>query len=99
MSLYTRTDASFTMHRIDIASATDQQLLEISNEQGLGLSLVEMKQIQAHYQAQKRSATDAKSKLKVAKKLTASSKPISLKPPKKLTLNGASAFSKTTQAS
>jgi phosphoribosylformylglycinamidine synthase len=46
------------MHETNLALATDQQLVEISNEQGLGLNLAEMKQIQAHFKAKKRNPTD-----------------------------------------
>jgi phosphoribosylformylglycinamidine synthase II len=58
MSLYIRANTSFTMHQANLATATDTQLLEISNEQGLGLNLAEMKQIQAYFKIQKRNPTD-----------------------------------------
>ena len=58
MSLYIRAKTPFTMHQANLADATDEQLSEISNDQGLGLNLAEMKQIQAHFKAQKRSPTD-----------------------------------------
>jgi phosphoribosylformylglycinamidine synthase II len=58
MSLYIRSKTHFTMHETNLASATDQQLVEISNEQGLGLNLAEMKQIQAHFKTKKRNPTD-----------------------------------------
>lgn len=58
MSLYIRADTPFVMHQANLESATDEQLFEISNDQGLGLNLAEMKQIQAHFKAQKRNPTD-----------------------------------------
>lgn len=58
MSLYTRTNTAFTMHEVNTRNATDTQLQEVSNELGLGLSLQEMKQVQAYFSAQNRSPTD-----------------------------------------
>lgn len=58
MSLYIRANTPFTMHQANLAEATDQQLLEISAEQGLGLNLTEMKQIQTYFKTQKRNPTD-----------------------------------------
>ncbi|MCW4017594.1 MAG: phosphoribosylformylglycinamidine synthase subunit PurL [Candidatus Bathyarchaeota archaeon] len=58
MSLYKQVDTSFNLHQISIESATDPQLLEISSEQGLGLSLDEMKQVQAYFKARGRNPTD-----------------------------------------
>ncbi len=58
MSLYIRSKTHFAMHETNLALATDQQLVEVSNEQGLGLNLAEMKQIQAHFKAKKRNPTD-----------------------------------------
>ncbi|HTY75307.1 MAG TPA: phosphoribosylformylglycinamidine synthase subunit PurL [Candidatus Nanoarchaeia archaeon] len=58
MSLYKRTNDTFTLHQINTADATDQQLEEISGELGLGLSLQEMKHVQTHFKTQKRNPTD-----------------------------------------
>ena len=58
MSLYTRTNAEFSLHEINIKDATDLQLAEVSRELGLGLSLQEMKQVQAYFAGQKRNPTD-----------------------------------------
>jgi phosphoribosylformylglycinamidine synthase subunit PurSL len=58
MSLYKRVNATFNLHEIDTANATDDQLVEVSNEQGLGLSLHEMKQVQTYFKTQKRNPTD-----------------------------------------
>ena len=44
MSLYIRSNTAFTMHEAKLEAATDQELMEVSNEQGLGLSLGEMRQ-------------------------------------------------------
>ncbi len=58
MSLYTRANTAFTMHEVNTRDATDQQLQEVSSELGLGLSLPEMKQVQAYFNAQKHNPTD-----------------------------------------
>lgn len=58
MSLYTLTNAEFNLHEIKIKDATDSQLLEISCELGLGLSLQEMKQVQTYFSDKKRNPTD-----------------------------------------
>lgn len=46
------------MHQANLAIATDKQLLKISDELGLGLNLVEMKQIQKYFKTQNRNPTD-----------------------------------------
>ena len=43
---------------VALAKASDQQLIEISNELALGLSLQEMKTIQAYFKAESRNPTD-----------------------------------------
>ncbi len=58
MSLFIRTNVDFNLHEINTLSATDAQLSEVSDELGLGLSLSEMKQVQAYFEAQKRNPTD-----------------------------------------
>jgi len=58
MSLYKRTNDAFTLHEVNTADATDQQLIEVSGELGLGLSLQEMQQVQAYFKTQKRNPTD-----------------------------------------
>ena len=58
MSLYIRPNAAFNLHEVNTKDATDAQLLEVSGELGLGLSLKEMKQVQAYFKAQKRNPTD-----------------------------------------
>jgi phosphoribosylformylglycinamidine synthase II len=58
-SLYSRReDVPFSLHEINTQDASDQQLIDVSSELGLGLSLQEMKQVQAHFKTQKRSPTD-----------------------------------------
>jgi phosphoribosylformylglycinamidine synthase len=57
-SLYTRRKATPSVYEVNTRDASDQQLLEVSNELGLGLSLQEMKQVQAYFTAQKRNPTD-----------------------------------------
>jgi phosphoribosylformylglycinamidine synthase II len=57
-SLYSRRDTPFSLHEINTQDASDQQLLEMSSELGLGLSLPEMKQVQTYFKAQKRNPTD-----------------------------------------
>ncbi len=58
MSLYNRANAAFHMHIINVADATNEQLMEVSGELGLCLNLHEMKQIQAYFKTQKRNPTD-----------------------------------------
>ncbi len=58
MSLYKRIDAVSNLHEIDTTNATDDQLIEVSNEQGLGLSLQEMKEVQEYFKTQNRNPTD-----------------------------------------
>jgi phosphoribosylformylglycinamidine synthase len=58
MSLYSRSNTSFNLHEAKLDTATDQELMEVSSEQGLGLSLGEMRQVQAYFKAQGRNPTD-----------------------------------------
>jgi phosphoribosylformylglycinamidine synthase II len=57
-NLYIRRNTPYKLHNINLRAATDQQLMELSNELGLALSLQEMKQIQAYFKKQKRNPTD-----------------------------------------
>jgi phosphoribosylformylglycinamidine synthase len=57
-NLYIHRKADYTLYEADLAKATDQQLIEISNELALGLSLDEMKSIQAYFKAEGRNPTD-----------------------------------------
>ncbi|NLE06217.1 MAG: phosphoribosylformylglycinamidine synthase, partial [Crenarchaeota archaeon] len=58
MSLYIRKNTPFLMHETNLAIATDEQLIEVSKEQGVGLNLIEMKQLQTFFKKQKRNPTD-----------------------------------------
>jgi phosphoribosylformylglycinamidine synthase II len=58
MSLIKRTKHDFNMLEFELSKATDPQLLEVSDELGLGLSLSEMKQVETYFHAQKRNPTD-----------------------------------------
>jgi phosphoribosylformylglycinamidine synthase II len=58
MSLVKRTRNDFNMLEFELSKASDKQLLEISGELGLGLSLSEMKQVKGYFEAQRRNPTD-----------------------------------------
>jgi phosphoribosylformylglycinamidine synthase len=57
-NLYIHSKAGYALYQVAIAKASDQQLIEISNELSLGLSLQEMKTIQAYFKAEGRNPTD-----------------------------------------
>ncbi|MFB3888418.1 MAG: phosphoribosylformylglycinamidine synthase subunit PurL [Candidatus Bathyarchaeia archaeon] len=57
-SLFTRRSETFSLHEINTRDATDEQLQEVSAELGLGLSLEEMRKVQAYFSAQGRNPTD-----------------------------------------
>ncbi len=48
----------FPLFEIDILDAEEEQLVEISREMGLGLSLIEMKAVQKHFRQLRRKPTD-----------------------------------------
>ena len=56
--IYTRAETGFSLFKITLNKASDQQLLEVSNELGLCLSLKEMKEIQTYFKQQNRNPTD-----------------------------------------
>ncbi|HEX9261128.1 MAG TPA: AIR synthase-related protein, partial [Candidatus Bathyarchaeia archaeon] len=56
--IYNRAETGFSLFKINVNKASDQQLLEVSDELGLCLSLEEMKSIQTHFKHQKRNPTD-----------------------------------------
>ncbi|MGD8506324.1 MAG: phosphoribosylformylglycinamidine synthase subunit PurL [Candidatus Bathyarchaeota archaeon] len=58
MSLYIRSDLPFELHEIRLTKASSIQLLQISKELGLGLSLEEMKAVQNYFFRKKRNPTD-----------------------------------------
>jgi phosphoribosylformylglycinamidine synthase len=58
MSLYVKRDVPFELYEIRLIGASNQQLLQISMELGLGLNLEEMKAIQNHFARKGRNPTD-----------------------------------------
>ncbi|MGA3289322.1 MAG: phosphoribosylformylglycinamidine synthase subunit PurL [Candidatus Bathyarchaeia archaeon] len=57
-NLYIHIKTGYALYEIALAKASDQQLIEISNELSLGLSLQEMKSIQTYFKAEGRNPTD-----------------------------------------
>ncbi len=57
-NLYIRSKTGYALYEVALAKASDRQLIEISNELALGLSLQEMKTIQAYFKAEGRNPTD-----------------------------------------
>jgi phosphoribosylformylglycinamidine synthase II len=57
-SLYTRRKTVFSLYEVRVLEATDDQLLNISQELGLGLDLLEMKTIKDHFKREERNPTD-----------------------------------------
>lgn len=57
-SLYSRIKTSLNLLEINLLNASDKQLVEISSEMGLALSLQEMKTIQAYFREKRRNTTD-----------------------------------------
>jgi phosphoribosylformylglycinamidine synthase len=58
VSLYIRRKTSFPLFEVNILTASDQQLLEVSRELGIGLNLQEMKSIQDFFRRKGRNPTD-----------------------------------------
>ncbi|MFO7990662.1 MAG: AIR synthase related protein, partial [Thermoplasmata archaeon] len=58
MKHYTRKDVHFELHEVNILEAEDEDLLEISQESGVGLSLSEMKTVKEHFKKLGRNPTD-----------------------------------------
>ena len=56
--VYARRETPFPLFEIDILNADDTQLLEVSHELGLGLSLEEMKNVRAYFGKKRRNPTD-----------------------------------------
>jgi len=56
--LFKKKNVPFDLYEIDLLSATDKQLREISDRMGLALSLSEMKRIQEYFMGKKRLPTD-----------------------------------------
>ncbi|MCW4025827.1 MAG: phosphoribosylformylglycinamidine synthase subunit PurL [Candidatus Bathyarchaeota archaeon] len=57
-ALFVRNKTRPDIIELNIATATDEQLIEASNELALGLSLPEMKDIQTYFTSQNRNPTD-----------------------------------------
>ena len=57
-SLYTRRNTPFPLFEVNMLEASEQQLLEISREMGIGLNLQEMETVQEYFRKRKRNATD-----------------------------------------
>ena len=57
-NLYIQRKTNSKLYEINIVQASDNELLEISNESGLGLTLKEMKTIQKYFRTQARNPTD-----------------------------------------
>ena len=57
-NLYIHRKLPFLLFEINLLKATDRQLLEISRELGLALSLQEMKAVKNYFLSKKRNATD-----------------------------------------
>jgi len=57
-SLYVRRQALFSLFEVDLYDANDEQLLEISNELGIGLNLEEMKLVKEYFGKKQRNPTD-----------------------------------------
>jgi len=58
MSLYVKRDVPFELYETRLASASNEKLLQVSKELGLGLNLEEMKAIQKYFSVRKRNPTD-----------------------------------------
>jgi phosphoribosylformylglycinamidine synthase II len=57
-NLYISRKAGYSLHEVAIANASDEQLVEISNELALGFSLDELKNIQTYFKGEGRNPTD-----------------------------------------
>jgi len=58
MSLYVKRDVPFELYEIRLTSASNKQLLQVSEELGLGLNLAEIKAIQKYFSVNERNPTD-----------------------------------------
>ena len=57
-NLFLKKDVPFNLFEVDITSANEKQLLEISNKMGLSLSKDEMKRIKEYFISKNRNPTD-----------------------------------------
>jgi phosphoribosylformylglycinamidine synthase len=58
VSLYIRRKTSFPLFEVNVIEASEQQLLEVSRELGIGLNLQEMKSVQEFFRQKGRNPTD-----------------------------------------
>ena len=56
--LFKKKDTSFDVYEVDISSATDKQLQEISDRMDLALAEAEMKRIKEYFKLKNRNPTD-----------------------------------------
>ena len=56
--LFKKKEAPFDLFEVDILSASDKDLKEISNKMGLALNVDEMKRIKEYFNKKKRNPTD-----------------------------------------
>ncbi len=57
-TLYIRKNTPFPLYEINLLDASDEQLLDVSRELGLGLNLQEMKALQEYFRRKGRNPTD-----------------------------------------
>jgi len=58
MSIYVKRNLPFELFEVNLSKANDKQLLQISRELGIGLSIKEMKAVQKYFSKKKRNPTD-----------------------------------------
>ena len=58
MSLYRKRALPFDVFEVKLQEASDKQLLQVSAELAIGLSLEEMKKVQKYFSARRRDPTD-----------------------------------------
>ncbi len=58
VGLYIRRKTSFALFEVNLLEASNQQLLDVSRELGLGLNLQEMKAVQNYFMMKQRNPTD-----------------------------------------
>ncbi|MEA2090179.1 MAG: phosphoribosylformylglycinamidine synthase subunit PurL [Thermoproteota archaeon] len=58
MTLYTKRNVPFQLFEINLLNADEKQLAQISQEQGIGLNLYEMKAVQNYFSKKGRNPTD-----------------------------------------
>ncbi|MGB6033160.1 MAG: hypothetical protein WBH55_10020, partial [Bacteroidota bacterium] len=58
MSRVTESNLPFSHHLVDLMNATDEELMDIRETLGMGLSIDELRYIRDHYVLRERKATD-----------------------------------------